>query len=70
MLGSHSLVALLAFTLLALVLGSGSGFLLAVGALLVGGLIASLAVLVVLAFMLLHFNSLFLRSNFCVLSGD
>ena len=69
LLGSHhlGLIASLAFSLLALMLGGNSGLGLAVVTLLVGGLVASLTVLVVLAFMLLHFNSLFLRNSLYIL---
>ena len=69
LLGSHhlGLIASLAFSLLALMLGGSSGLGLAVVTLLVGGFVASLTVLVVLAFMLLHFNSLFLRNSLYIL---
>lgn len=69
LLGSHhlGLIASLAFSLFALMLGGSSGLGLAVVTLLVGGFVASLTVLVVLAFMLLHFNSLFLRNSLYIL---
>ena len=66
--GNHlGLVASLAFSLLAFMLGSSSCLGLAVVTLLVGGFVACLTVLVVLAFMLLHFNSLFLRNSLYIL---